>query len=136
VFRVWQAIRDLGQQQFSEIDRLLGAFVKERHGLECVGAAELLERIRKDDVVVLDVRPTVEYHAGHILGARSIPVSELEKRLKQIPRSREIVAYCRGPFCVYADEAVAKLKRRGYRARRLDVGFPDWKAAGLPTGKP
>ena len=136
VFRVWQAIRDLGQQQFSEIDRLLESFVKERHGLESIGAAELLERIRKHDVVVLDVRPAVEYRAGHILGARSIPVGELEKRLDQIPRSREIVAYCRGPFCVYADEAVVKLKRRGYRARRLDVGFPDWKTAGLPTGKP
>ena len=75
----------------------------------------------------------MEYQAGHIAGARSIPVDELGKRLRQIPKGREIVAYCRGPFCVYADEAVLELRRRGYRARRLDIGFPDWRAAGLPV---
>jgi rhodanese-related sulfurtransferase len=92
--------------------------------------------MRADDVVVLDVRPEAEYRAGHIEGARSIPVDELEQRLSQIPKRREVVAYCRGPFCVYADEAVGKLRRRGYRARRLEIGFPDWRAAGFPVATP
>jgi rhodanese-related sulfurtransferase len=133
VLRAWVAIRSLGQAQFAEIDRLLDRFVSHRKTLESVTSRELLARIRRKDVVVVDVRPAVEFAAGHIVGARSIPVREIEKRLEEIPKSREIVAYCRGPFCVYADEAVLKLKRRGYRARRLDVGYPDWKDAGLPT---
>jgi len=133
VLRVWQAIRSLGQAQFAEIDRILKAFVSGRDQFESVTSAELLDRIRKDKVLVLDVRPEEEYQAGHIAGARSIPVDELGKRLRQIPKGREIVAYCRGPFCVYADEAVLELRRRGYRARRLDIGFPDWRAAGLPV---
>jgi len=136
VFRAWQAIRDLGHGQLAEVDRLLEDYVRERRTLEAVGAAELLRRIRRNDCVVLDVRPAREYQAGHILGARSVPVNELEQRLGRIPRGREIVAYCRGPFCVYADEAVAKLRRQGYRARRLDIGFPDWRAAGLPVVTP
>jgi rhodanese-related sulfurtransferase len=134
VFRTWQAIRDLGQRQFAEVDRLLETYVAERGRLESVSAAELLRRLRGDQVVVLDVRPAVEYQAGHILGARSVPVKELQRRLAELPKRREIVAYCRGPFCVYADEAVALLRRRGYRARRLEGGFPDWKTAGLPVG--
>jgi len=136
VFRAWQAIRDLGHRQLAEVDRLLESHVRERRRIEAVGASELLRRIRRNDCVVLDVRPSREYQAGHILGARSVPVNELEKRLDRIPRGREIVAYCRGPFCVFADEAVAKLRRRGYRARRLDIGFPDWRAAGLPVAMP
>ena len=136
VVRVWQAIRRLGQSQFAEIDRLLEAFVSGRERFESVSSAQLLERIRRNEVLVLDVRPVVEYRAGHIAGARSLPVHELGRRLRGIPKRREIVAYCRGPFCVYADEAVLKLRRRGYRARRLDVGFPDWKAAGLPIASP
>ena len=136
VVRVWQAIRRLGQSQFAEIDRLLEAFVSGRERFESVSSAQLLERIRRNEVLVLDVRPAVEYRAGHIAGARSLPVQELGRRLRGIPKRREIVAYCRGPFCVYADEAVLKLRRRGYRARRLDVGFPDWKAAGLPIASP
>lgn len=136
VLRVWQAIRGLGQTQFAELDRLVKVFVAEREKFESVTSAQLLERIQRDDVLVLDVRPAVEYRAGHIAGARSLPIQELGKRLRQIPKSREIVAYCRGPFCVFADEAVVKLRKRGYRARRLDVGFPDWKAAGLPIVGP
>ena len=132
VFAVWQAIRDLGQAQFAEIDRLVATFITDRAQLQSVDGKALLKRIREKDVIVLDVRPTVEFEAGHIAGARSVPVGELERRLKEIPKSREVVAYCRGPFCVYADEAVARLRRRGYRARRLEMGFPDWRAAGLP----
>ena len=133
VFRTWQAIRDLGQRQLAEIDRLLETYVSERAKLEGITAAELLRRLRADEVVVLDVRPAPEYRTGHILGARSVPMKELHRRLSELPKKREIVAYCRGPFCVYADEAVALLRRRGYRAKRLDVGFPDWKHAGLPV---
>jgi len=136
VVRVWQAIRRLGQSQFAEIDRLLEAFVSGRERFESVSSAQLLERIRRNEVLVLDVRPVVEYRAGHIAGARSLPVHELGRRVREVPKRRDIVAYCRGPFCVYADEAVLKLRRRGYRARRLDVGFPDWKAAGLPIASP
>ena len=135
VFRTWQAIRDLGHQQFADVDRLLKTYVAEREQLESISADELLHRIKGKEVTVLDVRPAVEYRAGHILGARSIPVKELGRRLAELPKKREIVAYCRGPFCVYADEAVSLLRRRGHRARRLDTGFPDWKTAGLPVGK-
>jgi len=136
VFDVWQAVRDLGRTQLAEIDRLVKTFVAARARFRSVSAPELLQRMREGDVLVLDVRPALEYAAGHIAGARSVPVDELEKRLKRIPKSREVVAYCRGPLCVFADEAVAHLRRKGYRARRLDVGFPDWRAAGLPVGGP
>jgi len=133
VFRAWQAVRDLGQRQFAEIDRLLRTYVSERERFERVDSKELMRRIREDEVVVLDVRPESEFVAGHIRGARSIPVRELQRRLAELPKKREVVAYCRGPFCVYADEAVSLLRRRGFRARRLDVGYPDWKMAGLPV---
>lgn len=136
VFRTWQAIRDLGQRQFGEVDRLLKTFVKDREHLEGISADELLKRIRRDEVVVLDVRPAIEFRAGHIAGARSVPVRELRKRLAEVPKDREVIAYCRGPFCVYADEAVTILRKRGFRARRLDVGFPDWRSAGLPVENP
>lgn len=136
VLRVWQAIRDLGESQLAEVDRLMRRFLAHREQFQSVTADELLRRMRDDEVVVLDVRPAEEFEAGHIAGARSVPVDELEKRLGRIPKGREIVAYCRGPFCVYADEAVQKLRARGYRASRLDVGYPDWRAAGLPVAKP
>lgn len=133
VFHAWQAIRELGQRQFAEVDRLLKTYISEREKLESVGAKELLRRIQEEEVIVLDVRPEAEFRAGHIVGARSVPVKELHRRLAELPKKREIVAYCRGPFCVYADEAVSMLRRRGYRARRLDMGFPDWRTAGLPV---
>ena len=134
VFRTWQAIRDLGLRQFAEIDRLLESYTSDRSEMEGLGADELLRRMRRGDVVVLDVRPMVEYRAGHIRGARSIPIDELRRRLAELPRRREVVAYCRGPFCVYSHEAVALLRKNGFRARRLVTGFPDWKSAGLPVG--
>jgi rhodanese-related sulfurtransferase len=133
VFRAWQAMRDLGQQQFAELDRLVGMYLADRAALETVTARELLRRMRADQVVVLDVRPGAEYRAGHIRGARSVPIGELQRRVAELPTKGEVVAYCRGPFCVYADEAVARLRGRGIHARRLDIGFPDWKAAGLPV---
>ncbi len=133
VLGLWQAVRNLGQRQFAEIDRLVESYVSEREEFESVDSDELMRRMRRGDVLVLDVRPEEEYAAGHIRGASSIPVGDLQRRLSEIPRRREVVAYCRGPFCVFADEAVSLLRRRGYRARRLDVGYPDWRIAGLPV---
>jgi len=133
VFSAWQAIRDLGQQQLSEIDRLLKTYVSEREQFESVSADELMRRIKQDDVVVLDVRPRGEFEAGHIRGALSLPVQELRRRISELDPRSEIIAYCRGPFCVFADEAVSLLRKRGFQARRLDVGLPDWKAGGRPT---
>lgn len=133
VFAAWRAIRELGEARLAEIDRLVRTYLKDRESLEPVRAEELLERMREGDVLVLDVRPEEEYRAGHIPGARSVPVERLEARLGQIPRDAEVVAYCRGPYCVFADEAVALLRSKGYRARRLVEGLPDWRAAGLPV---
>jgi len=133
VFRALQSVREVGQRQLAELDRVVREYLTDREGLETVSADELLRRLRKDEVVVLDVRPAEEYRAGHIRGARSIPVRELRRRFAELPKKSEVVAYCRGPYCVYADEAVDLLRRRGLRALRLETGFPDWKAAGLPV---
>jgi rhodanese-related sulfurtransferase len=133
VFRLWQAIREVGEARLAEIDRLTHTFLTDRAQLEAVDATTLLRRLGEGDVVVLDVRPEAEFRAGHIPDARSIPIDELEARLHEVPRDREIVAYCRGPYCVFSDEAVALLRARGYEARRLDVGLPDWRSAGLPV---
>jgi rhodanese-related sulfurtransferase len=132
VFHLWQSIRELGEARLAEIDRLSHAFLKDRDQLEAVDAATLLRRLGEGDIVVLDVRPHDEFEAGHIPGARSIPIDELEIRLQEIPRDREIVAYCRGPYCVFSDDAVALLRDHGHDARRLAMGLPDWRAAGLP----
>jgi rhodanese-related sulfurtransferase len=133
VFAVWQAMRALGEQQYAEIREVVTAYLQEREQLEPLSSRELLERLRRDDVILLDVRPELEYHAGHIPGAHSLPVAELETRLREIPSDCEVIAYCRGPYCVFADEAVAVLRERGYRARRLAGGLPDWRAEGLPV---
>src|SRR5204863_1123340 len=101
--------------------------------MEPVPAAELLERARKGLVVVLDVRPPEEFAAGHLPGAVNIPIDQLESRLGKLPRRKEIVAYCRGPYCLMSFEAVEKLRKRGLKARRLENGFPEWRAAGLPV---
>jgi rhodanese-related sulfurtransferase len=108
------------------------AYLLDRDALEAVDATELMERLSNENVIVLDVRPEEEYRAGHIPGALSVPVDTLEAALQTLPRDREIVAYCRGPYCVFSDEAVALLRSHGYRARRLQQGLPDWRAAGYP----
>ncbi|HEY0069934.1 MAG TPA: rhodanese-like domain-containing protein, partial [Chloroflexia bacterium] len=133
VFRVWQAIRELGEARLAEIDRIVHTFLANRAELEAINAEALVERMQSDSLVVLDVRPPEEYRAGHIPGARSVPVSEVESALKQIPPDHEVIAYCRGPYCVFSDEAVELLKTHGYKARRLQGGLPDWRAAGLPV---
>jgi len=133
VFRTWQAVRDLAESRLAEVDRMVEAYLEDREALEAVDAIELMERLSDEGVVVLDVRPEEEYRAGHILGAISVPVDALESAVQTLPRDREIVAYCRGPYCVFSDEAVAFLRARGYRARRLREGLPDWRAAGMPV---
>jgi rhodanese-related sulfurtransferase len=133
VFRTWQAVRDLAESRLSEVDGVVEAYLENRDALEAVDATELMERLSEEGVIVLDVRPEEEYHAGHIPGAISVPIDALEAALQTLPRDREIVAYCRGPYCVFSDEAVALLRSRGYRARRLRQGLPDWRAAGRPV---
>ena len=133
VFRTWQAVRALAESRLSEVDGVVKAYLEDRDALEAVDASDLVERLRDRSVVVLDVRPEEEYRAGHIPGALSVPVDALEAALKTLPRDREVVAYCRGPYCVFSDEAVAFLRAHGYRARRLRQGLPDWRAAGMPV---
>lgn len=133
VFRAWQAIRDLGTARIAEIERLEEDFLGDRQRLETVDAEELAARLEGGEIVVLDVRPHEEYQAGHIPGALSVPVAEMESYLRLLPRDREIVAYCRGPYCVFSDEAVALLKAYGFKASRLREGLPDWRLRGLPV---
>ncbi|HEY8748175.1 MAG TPA: metalloregulator ArsR/SmtB family transcription factor [Tepidisphaeraceae bacterium] len=133
VFAVWRNIRDLGTSRLAEVDRLVADYLGRRDELEVVSVAELRRRLGDPATLVLDVRPRREYDAGHIRGARNIPIPELKKRLSDVPKGSEIVAYCRGPYCVFAHEAVAALRSAGFRAARLESGFPDWKARGLPA---
>ena len=129
---LWAAMRGVAAEHVAGITELAEAYVGDRTGLEPVTRHELELRLNAGDVVVLDVRPLAEYQAGHIPHARSVPIAEL-RRLRSLSKDSEIVAYCRGPYCVYADDAVRQLRRRGYRARRLEDGFPEWKRACLPT---
>jgi rhodanese-related sulfurtransferase len=132
VGELWAAVRDVAVRQVAEVGVLADDYLGERDGVEQLSAEELAGRLARDQVVLLDVRPEPEYRAGHIAGARSAPLAELPSLLPKLPRRREIVAYCRGPYCVYADDAVRLLRERGLKARRLDVGFPEWRRARLP----
>jgi rhodanese-related sulfurtransferase len=133
VSRLWAAMRDVAGEHVAGIERLAEAYLGDRDQLEAISREELTGRLKRGDLVVLDVRPAPEYEAGHIAGARSLPHTELRRRLRGLPKDAEVVAYCRGPYCVYADDAVRELRRRGYTARRLEDGFPEWKDAGLPV---
>jgi rhodanese-related sulfurtransferase/predicted transcriptional regulator len=133
VFELWAAMRDVAGEHVAGIERLAEAYVGDRAGLEAVTRRELADRLDAGDVVVLDVRAGPEFRAGHIPGARSVPVGELRQHLRTLRKDADVVAYCRGPYCAYADDAVRLLRRRGYRARRLEDGFPEWKRAGLPV---
>jgi len=133
VEELWAAVRDVAVRHVAEVGVLADEYLGERHGVEQLSAEELARRLARDQVVLLDVRPEPEYRAGHIAGARSAPLAELPSLLPRLPRKREIVAYCRGPYCVYADDAVRLLRARGLKARRLEVGFPEWRRAGLPV---
>lgn len=132
VLTLCAALRTVAEQQDAELDRIVRDHFGERSEPEPVEMSELLRRARAGDVIVVDARPANEYAAGHIPGALSIPVEELKARLQKLPKSKPFVAYCRGPYCVYADQAVEQLRASGRRARRLAVGLPEWKSAGLP----
>jgi rhodanese-related sulfurtransferase len=133
VGELWGAVRDVAVRHVAEVGVLADDYLGERDGVEQLSAEELARRLARDQVVLLDVRPESEYRAGHIAGARSAPLAELPSLLAELPRRREVVAYCRGPYCVYADDAVRLLRARGLKARRLDVGYPEWRRAGLPV---
>ena len=133
VSALWLSLRQVGEAHLAEIDRVVQIFLHDRHLLQPIEADELLQRLGEDQVILLDVRPSEEYVAGHLPQAVSVPLAELEARLEELPLDKEIVAYCRGPYCVFADEAVALLRTRGYRARRLEHGLPDWRRLGLPV---
>jgi len=122
----------VAEHQLAEFDRLVRDHFADRSDAEAVPMTELLKRARSQSIVILDTRPASEYASGHIAGAISVPVDDLQRRLRELPRDKEYVAYCRGPYCVYADRAVELLRTKGRRARRLLEGFPEWKAAGFP----
>ena len=126
--RLWLALRDASVAQLAEVERAARDYLGD--DVEAVGHDELRDRLRRGDIVLVDVRPAEEYAAGHIEGARSLPLDELEQRLAELPADREVVAYCRGPFCAYAHEAVRRLNAAGRDARRLDEGWPEWRLAG------
>lgn len=133
IYQIVQLIREIAERQLAEVERIVNTYLTERKAMEPVTLNELMTRLREPGLVILDVRPTLEYTQGHIAGARSIPVDELQQRLHELPRDQEIVAYCRGAYCVFADEAVELLTTHGYQARRMQQGYPDWKLADLPT---
>jgi rhodanese-related sulfurtransferase len=133
VFGAWSGLRKLGQVFNTEIGKVINDFRQGQGGMDSIDADSLARMIKNDEVVVLDVRPEEEYQRGHIHKAISTPIEELGKFLKNLPKRKMIVAYCRGPFCVYADEAVAMLGKKGYTAKRLNEGFPDWALKGLPV---
>jgi rhodanese-related sulfurtransferase len=132
---LWRTMRQAAQEHVSGLEELAADYLGDRSKLRTITRDDLRARLRDGDVVVLDVRPEAEYAAGHIRGAVSIPIADLMSRLGDIPDGAEVVAYCRGPYCVYADEAVRALATRGVSAARLEDGFPEWAAARLPVAR-
>lgn len=133
VCRFYFALRDLGRTRLAEVEQVVRDYFDARDELEPVSREALLQRLQRGEAAVIDVRPAEEYAAGHVPGAVSIPLPELEQRLGELPTGVEIVAYCRGPYCVLAPEALTTLRARGFRARRLEDGFPEWRLAGMPV---
>lgn len=133
VVLLYSALRHAGQAHAAVVEKLVRDFIGHRDELEPVRAQELLARAKKGLVTVLDVRPAEEFAAGHLPGALNVPIDKLESSLARLPRRREVVAYCRGPYCLMSFEAVTRLRKGGWKARRLEDGFPEWKAAGLPV---
>jgi rhodanese-related sulfurtransferase/biotin operon repressor len=127
------ALRGVAEHRAADVEKLLQAWLAHRDELEPVPAREVLERVKRGLVTVLDVRPAEEYAAGHLPGAINVPVDRLEKYLSKLPKRKEVVAYCRGPYCLMSFEAVEKLRKRGFKAKRLENGYPEWRAAGLPV---
>jgi len=135
VIELWAALRDAAVAHHGELDQLAAAYLGNVKAVEEMTRDELARRLDAGDVVVLDVRPEAEFVAGHIAGARSIPIDGLSAEVRSLPDDVEVVAYCRGPFCVFAHDAVRLLRRQGRPARRLEDGFPEWRRAGLPTSE-
>jgi rhodanese-related sulfurtransferase len=135
VAELWSALRSIAAEHVAGIEHLVDAYLGDRDGLDVIGRAELARRLQRGDITVLDVRPTAEFEAGHIAGATSVPIEELRRHLRALPKDADVVAYCRGPYCVYADDAVRELTKRGFRARRLEDGYPEWRRAGLPIDR-
>ena len=133
VAELWASLRGVAASHNAEIQRLADAYLGDRTSLRTMTRAELQRRLRRPELIVLDVRPRPEFAAGHIAGAVSVPITDLRRRLRDIPPDTEVVAYCRGPYCAYADDAVRLLSKRGHRAARLEDGFPEWARAGLPV---
>jgi rhodanese-related sulfurtransferase len=136
VVEMLSAMSRVGEAYVAEVERIVRLYFAQKDSLEPVRAGDLLDRVRKGLVTVLDVRPKEEYAAGHLPGAVNIPISDLEKRLSSLPKRREVVAYCRGPYCLMSYDAVALLRKKGFSARRLDAGMPEWRHAGLPVERP
>ena len=132
VVELMQALGRVGERNVAEVNRVMADYFHARDALEAVSRKDLVSRLRDGVVTVLDVRPEDEFALGHLPGALNIPLAELERRLAELPVDREVIAYCRGPYCVLSFEAVAALRARGYLVRRLEDGYPEWKAAGLP----
>jgi rhodanese-related sulfurtransferase len=126
------ALGKVGEVHLAEVERIIRLYLSAKDDLEPVPAKELLDRVRRNLVTVLDVRPPEEFAAGHLPGAVNIPIHELEKRLSELPKRKEVVAYCRGPYCLMSYNAVALLRKKGVKARRLEAGLPEWRSAGLP----
>jgi rhodanese-related sulfurtransferase/DNA-binding transcriptional ArsR family regulator len=133
VVELLRSLQTVARNRLAEVERITDLYLTRRDELEPVTSHELRRLVREGLVTVLDARPREEYEAGHIPGALSVPVAELERRLTEIPPDREVIAYCRGPYCVYALEAVTVLRDRGYRARRAADGLPEWRSSGLPV---
>jgi len=133
VVRLFAALGAAGEADVAEVERIVRLYLAAKDELEPVPAKELLDRARKGLVTVLDVRPPEEFAVGHLPGAVNIPIHELEKRLGELPKRKEVVAYCRGPYCLMSYDAVALLRKRGLKARRLENGMPEWRVAGLPV---
>ena len=133
VIDLLRSLRRTGQRHISDVNNVVIGYFNDRDSLEAVSRKELLQRSRDGLVTVLDVRPSEEYEAGHIPGALNVPLNEIEQHLAKLPKEQEIIAYCRGEYCVLAFEAVATMREKGFTARRLEEGYPEWKAAGLPV---
>jgi rhodanese-related sulfurtransferase/DNA-binding transcriptional ArsR family regulator len=133
VFKAWKALRELGVERTAKIEKLVKDFRKAKFDFESVTIADLVQKIALGKVTILDVRPESEFNEGHIANAISIPIDQLSRRLNELPKRKEIVTYCRGPFCVFADEAVAILIKAGFKATRLEEGYPDWQIHDLPV---
>ena len=133
VFSLLRSLEALGHRRLADVEQVVHKYLDGNDELEPVSLKELRQLLRDGAVTIVDVRPADEYHAGHVPGALSLPVPELKRRLREIPRGKEVIAYCRGRYCVYSLEAVTLLRKHGYRARRAHEGLPDWRAAGLPV---